>query len=588
MNMDFARLLQTIFAAGLLAMSTPSARTAESPADAVFLDGRIITLDARERIAEALAVRGGRIVAVGSTAEISGLTGPRSEVIRLGGRTVLPGFIESHCHSIGVARASVTDTYAELSSIGEIQDWIRRRAREVPPGTWIEVPRNEITRLKERRHPTPAELDAATTNHPVLYTSVMKHVLNTPGWRALGIVDATSKLTDGEIVRDERGQPVLIRGGGNQSLRKLIPAKTVTREQTVAALKQVLRRYNEVGITSIFERATDRDGFGIFTELRDRGELTTRVRATFRFSARTAEGVEKYVKGLGLKPGEGDDWVKAGPLKITVDGGIHWGTTWLSEAYGPRRVGFYRLPNPEYRGELLYSPEEMKTIFGAAERLGWSMSCHVTGDGGTETVLDAIAAVAVEQPGIKSRRFNLIHSYFPSPAIVRRAKELGVGVDTQGYLYYRDADALADVYGKPWAERFIGLAEWARGGVPVAINSDHMIGLDPDHAMNSFNPALMLWIAVARQTDRGNVYGPEQKLSRLDAMRSVTQWAAWLSFDEDRLGTLEPGKLADFVVVDRDYLKCSEAELRALKILRTVVNGRTVFARPDALPPQNP
>lgn len=545
-------------------------------ADTVLVGGKIVTLDARERVAEALAIRDGRIVAVGSNSEVLKLGGERTEVIKLDGKTVLPGFVESHVHAIGVARASVTETYAKLSSIAEIQDWIRRRAKEVPAGQWIEVPRNEITRLKERRHPTPAELDAATTEHPVLYTSAMKHALNSAGFRALGIVDASSKLPDGEVVRDEQGRPVLIRGG-SQTLRKLMPQPAVTRVQTMAALAKLLHRYNEVGITTIHERATDRDGVGMYRELREQGKLTTRMRGTFRFSARTAEGVEKYVKALGFKPGEGDDWVRAVMMKTTVDGGIHWGTTWLSEAYGERRTRFYRLTDPNYRGELYDTPKELKTVFATVNRLGWPMCVHVTGDGGTETVLDAVAAVAAADPSIKQRRFTLLHTYFPTPAIAGRAKELGVGVDTQGYLYYRDAEAMAEVYGKSWAERFIGLGEWVRAGVPVSVNSDHMIGFDPDHAMNSFNPALMLWIAVARQSDRGHVYGAAQKLSRLDALRAVTLWPAWLSFDDDKLGSLEPGKLADLVVIDRDYLACPIKELREIKVLRTMVEGKTVF-----------
>jgi len=566
-------MMLSVALATLLIASTATA------ADTLLVDGKIITLDARERIVEALAIQDGRIVATGTSAEILKRAGPRTEIIRLGGKTVLPGFIESHVHSIGAARASVTDTYAELSSIAEIQDWIRRRAKIAPVGQWIEVPRNEITRLKERRHPTPAELDAATTEHPVLYTSVRKHALNTAGFCALGITDATSKLPDGEIVRDESGRPVLIRGG-DQSLRKVFPRPTVTREQTMEALAKLLRRYNEVGITTIYERATDRAGVGMFQELREQGKLTTRMRATFRFSARTPAAVEKYIKSLGFQPGEGDDWIRAVTMKITLDGGIHWGTTRLSEPYGERRIRFYRLTDPQYRGEMSYTPDELQTVFATVNKLGWPMSVHVTGDGGTTTVLDAIAAVAATDPSIKQRRFNLIHTYFPTPAIARRAKELGVGVDTQGYLYYRDAEAMADVYGQSWAERLIGLGEWARAGVPVGVNSDHMIGFDPDHAMNSFNPALMLWIAVARQSDRGNVYGAPQKLSRLDALRAVTLWAAWLSFDEDKLGSLEPGKLADLVVIDRDYLACPEADIRKIKVLRTVVGGKTVFQRP--------
>ncbi|MEQ1860952.1 MAG: amidohydrolase [Chthoniobacteraceae bacterium] len=548
-------------------------------ADTVLLGGRIATLDSQERVVEALAIRAGRILATGTTEEIEKLATAKTEVIRLGGKMVLPGFIESHCHAIGVARGSLHGEYAELRGIGEMQEWIRAQAEKLPVGTWIEVPRNEITRLKEHRHPTPAELDAATSDHPVLYTSVMKHVLNTAGWRALGLLDPASKLPDGEVVRDADGKPLLIRGGGNASVRKFFPQTSETREELVGALKKVLRRYNEVGITTIFERATDRTGFNTFRELSAENALTTRVRGTFRFSAKTPEQVEKYIASLGLKPGEGDDWVRAERLKITVDGGIHWGTTRLSEPYGGKRVNFYRLADPQYRGELNFTPEQMRMIFATVNRLGWPMSAHVTGDAGTEEVLNAVADVAKDDATIKQRRFNLIHSYFPTPAIVKLAKQLGVGVDTQGYLYHRDADILAEIYGTSWAERFIGMGEWARGGVPVGINSDHMIGLDPDHAMNSFNPALMLWIAVARKTDTGRVWGAQQKLSRLDALRSITLWAAWLSFDEAKLGSLEPGKLADLVVIDRDYLTCPEDEIRAIKPLRTIVGGRTVFTQ---------
>jgi predicted amidohydrolase YtcJ len=488
---------------------------------------------------------------------------------------VLPGFIETHCHSIGAARDAVNNTYADLRSIAEVQEWIRGRTKVLAPGTWIEVPRNDITRLKEHRHPTPQELDAATTEHPVIYTSVLKHVLNTAGFRAIGVVDGSSTIPDGEILHDAEGRPALIRGG-NVTVRQFMQPPVVPKEKLMESLKKLHRIYNSVGITSIFERATDREGMMTFRELRDQDELTVRVTGTYRFSANTGEGVEKAIAKFGFKPGEGDDWVKAGPLKITVDGGIHWGSTWLSEPHGAKRAAFYRNADPDYGGQRNYTPEQMRTVFATANRLGWQMSTHVTGDGGTEAVLDAVAAVAQDQPDIRQRRFTLIHAYFPSPAIVEKAKALGVGVDTQSYVYQRDADILAEVYGQPWADRFIGLGDWVRAGVPVAINSDHMIGLDPDHSMNSFNPFLMLHIAVTRKTDSGAVHGAHQKLSRLDALRTVTQWAAWLSFDEDKLGTLEAGKLADCVIIDRDYLTCPEEDIRSIRGLKTLVGGTVV------------
>ncbi|MBI3865571.1 MAG: amidohydrolase family protein [Planctomycetia bacterium] len=565
-----------IFGIALMCGAAP-ARAVEPP-DTILLGGRIVTLDARESVAEAIAIQGGRIAAVGTTREIEKLGGPKTEIIRLDGKIVLPGFIESHCHAVGVARDALAQTYVELSSIGEVQQWIRRRATEIPAGQWIEVPRNEITRFTERRFPTPAELDAACTTHPVLYTSVAnKHVLNSLGFERAGVAAGVEKLGDGEVLRDGDGRPLLLRGG-TAAIRAQIPVRAEPpRDDVLASLARLLATYNGVGITSIFERATDAVGLKHFDELRLAGKLTTRVTGTFRFSARNAEGVEKFVAGLGWKPGEGDEWIKAGPLKITVDGGIHWGTTRLSEPYGPRRIAFYRLTDPAYRGELYYPVEQMQEVFATAHRLGWQMSCHVTGDDGTARVLDALEAAAAAAPDVAKRRFTLIHSYFPDAAILRRCKALGVCVDTQGYLYYRDADTLADIYGQTWADRFIGLGDWVRGGIPVGLNADHMIGFDPDHAMNSFNPFLMLSIAVTRRTKSGHVHGPHQKLSRLDALRTVTQWPAYMSFDEKNLGSLEPGKLADLVVIDKDYLTCPDEQIATLKAVRTIVGGRTVW-----------
>lgn len=541
-------------------------------AETVLLDGKIVTLDAGERMAEAVAVRDGRLLAVGSNAEVERCIGPDTKVLRLEGRTVLPGLIETHCHAIGVGQGELEQRYVELSSIAEIQDWIRRQAAETPAGQWLVVPRNEITRLAERRHPTRAELDAACATHPVDYVSVRKHVLNSRAFELLGIADDTQTIEGGEIIRDEQGRPWMI-AGADALFQKLQPRRMFSEQETQDALARVLRRYNEVGITSIFERATDLAGYRTYEALRDQGRLSVRATLTFRSQFRSAADVERYVSELGLKPGEGDDWVRAGPLKITVDGGIHWGNTYLSEPYGPARLKFYKLVDPEYRGDLRFSVEEMRQVFAAGHRLGWQMCCHVTGDAGVDRVLDALEAANAEVSAT-GRRFTLIHSYFPTAEAVARCRRLGVGVDTQTYLYYKDAAVIGDVYGPAWAERFIGLGDWVRGGVPVAINADHMIGLDPDHAMNSFNPFLHLYIAVTRKDQHGNIYGERQKLSRLDALRTVTTWAAWLAFDETRKGTLEAGKFADLVVLDRDYLTCPDDEIRHIKPVWTMVAGR--------------
>lgn len=557
----------------------PADDTKEKPADTVLLGGKILTLDQEQPKAQAIAIQAGRIMAVGSDAEIRKLAGPDTKVIQLGGKTVLPGLIETHCHAIGVGRNALVEPYAELSTIPEIQKWLKQKAKTTPKGRWITVPRTPITRLIERRHPTAAELDAGCSTHPVVFTAARKSSLNSAAFAAIGVKPGAKTLPDGtgKIVADSDGQPWILIGGGS-ILGKFRPRREFSDEETLAGLARVTRRYNEVGITSIFERATNADGVRLYRELNKQGGLTVRATLTIRQQFRTGEQVADFSKKLGLKTGDGDDWVRIGPLKITLDGGIHWGTVRLRERYGEKRVEFYRLDDPDYRGDLRYSVEQLKSIFAEAHRQGWQMCVHVTGDGGIEALLEALEAVNQEVP-IHERRFTLTHAYFPALDQIPRMKKLGMGVDTQSFLYYRDADAMAKVYGRSWAARLIGLGDWVNGGIPVATNSDHMIGLDPDHSMNSFNPFLMLYLAVSRRDEFGNVYGERQKLSRENALRCVTTNAAWLSFDEEKKGSLTPGRLADLCVIDRDYLTCPEEEIRKIKVLLTMVDGKVVFER---------
>ncbi len=550
---------------------------AAAQADTVLLGGKIVSLDARDSIHEALAIRDGQIVAVGSNAEITGYIGEKTAVIRLKGKTVVPGLIEAHVHALGAAQASIGAAYTELASIAAVQEWIRRQAERTPPRTWVVVPRNEITRLAERRHPTPAELDAACTTHPVAFNSARRWALNSLGFRTAGIDERAQEVPGGRIVRDAAGSPRLI-AGGDAFLRRFFPWPKYDDRQTLDALENLLRRYNEVGITSINERAANRDTYRLYRALGDRGCRRIRVTLTFRQQMHKADDVTRFVQQLGFRPGEGDDWIKIGPLKITVDGGIHWGTASLSEPYGRKRAEFYVLEDPGYRGEQYYRVEEMQEVFAAAHRLGWQMCCHVTGDAGVTSVLDALEAAHRQVP-LADRRFTLLHSYFPTPEIAERCKRLGVCVDTHPYLYHKDSDTIAEVYGRSWAERFIGLGDWVRGGVPVALTSDHMEGLDPNHAMNSFNPFLQVYLAVSRLSAQGRVYGPRQKVSRIAALRMVTATAAYLDFNEAKIGSLEPGKLADLAVLDRDVLTCPEPEIRRVKVLLTMVGGKVVFER---------
>ena len=581
MNNPGKPLLGAICLGGLVIGWTPPSNAGGPPlgekADTVLTGGRILSVDPENRIHQAVAIRGGRIVAVGSNDEIARRIGDRTNVVRLEGRTVIPGVTEAHVHAIGAARQSLGQPYVELSSIGEVQDWIRRRVLQLPPGTWIQVPRADITRLAERRHPTPAELDAASTTHPVAFKAARKWALNTLGFETVGITKEIQKIPGGRVIADELGNPRLI-AGGDAHIRSLFTQPDHTDEKVLDALARLMRVYNRVGITSIGERATDRAGYDFYRKLHERGDRTVRVTATFRRQMNKSEDVKRFVDDLGLEPGEGDEWLKAGPLKITLDGGIHWGNAHLSEPFGEKRAKFYALSDPLYRGDVRYTVDQMRDVFAAGHRLGWQMCVHVTGDAGVDLVLDALEAANREVP-LTDRRFTLLHCYFPSVDSIARARRLGVCAETHPILYLKDADAIAEVYGESWARRFIGMGDWLRGGIPTAINADHMIGLDPDHAMNSFNPFLQMHVAVNRKSQSGRTYGPHQKLSRVDALRAATIIPAYLNFNEHDTGSLEPGKLADLAVLDRDYLKCPEEEIREIKVLMTMVGGEVVYER---------
>ena len=358
---------------------------------------------------------------------------------------------------------------------------------------------------------------------------------------------------------------------------KFLPRRSATKEQALDELAKVLQAYHRLGITSITERGSNVEGWKTYKELHNQGRLTARVTLTIRVgSDGTVEGTERFIRGLPFRFGDGDDWVKVGPLKIGVDGGVLYGTAWMREPYGPQALPLYGLADPAHRGLLQMDAEKVKNVIRTGHRLGWQMSSHVTGDAGVDIVLDAVEAAHADSP-IDKRRYTLIHAYFPNPETAARAARLGVAVDTQPAWFYKDGDALLDAFGEKRLAPFIGVATWQAAGVKMALNSDHMQGIDADRSLNPYNPFLALYTAVTRKTESGQTIGAAERVSRLDALQMMTADAAWLHFDETRKGTLEVGKLGDLAVLDADYFTCPEEQIKALKSVATVVGGRVVY-----------
>jgi predicted amidohydrolase YtcJ len=545
------------------------------PADVVVVNGKVVTMDDASTIVEAVAIRDGRFVAVGTSADIRRLAGAGTRVIDAGGRTVIPGLIDSHVHTLGVAAAEVAQPFQNLESIAEIQEWIRTAATAAPAGDWIWTPRVFPTRIQERRFPTRAELDAAAPNHPVVVDGAYALMVNSAALRAAAIDVRSPNPPGGAIVKGGDGRPTgLLRNVGALLARFRRASEDTPPSSDV--LERVHAAYNRVGITSVGERGANLAGFRVYEALRKAGRLHVRATVTIRIpNPQDLASVQEFLRDLPLGPRQGDEWLKAGPLKIVADGGILAGTSFMREPYGLTSRALYGVDDPAYRGFLTITREQIASAIDAGASRGWQMAAHVTGDAGVDAVLDAFEAARKRHPSTDPRH-TLIHAYFANAEAAARAARLGVLVDTQPAWYYKDADALAPALGDRRLEPFIGLRTWLDAGVVTAINTDHMFGLDPDAAMNPFNPFLTMATAVTRHTEGGRVIGEAQRVSRMEALKLMTRDAAKFSFDEARTGSIEVGKLGDLAILSADLLTCPEDRIRSITVDVTLVGGRVV------------
>jgi len=401
-------------------------------------------------------------------------------------------------------------------------------------------------------------------------------VLNSVLLAKLGIGRATPQPADGKIAKDDRGEPTGLILGAPQLLGPLRREEAATHADRLWALRGMHRSYNQVGITSTIDRGQGPEGFRAYQELRRSGELTVRSYVTYLIGARgTPPQVREEVARIPLLTGWGDEWLRVGSLKAVLDGGILIGTAYLREPYGAK-TQVYGYEDPTYRGVLAVPRENVVEMARAAGELGWQMTAHVTGGGSLDVLLDAYEAADRER-SIRGRRFTVTHGNFPDRRAIARARELGVAFDCQPAWLYLDGPVIKDVFGPERMSHFLPLRSLFDAGVVVAGGSDHMTRFDPRTATNPYHPFLGMWIAVTRRTVDGSVLNPEQRLDRLEALRMWTLNGAYLTFEEELKGSIEPGKLADLIVISKDYLACPAEEIKDIEVLLTVVGGKVVY-----------
>jgi predicted amidohydrolase YtcJ len=545
-------------------------------ADTIYYNGHIVTMGAARPIVEAVAIRGNRFIAVGSNQEVLQTADARTKKVDLRGRTVLPGLIDSHTHPIMAALSEREEPLPVMNSIADLQAYIRRRAADSPPDKVIFIPKVFSPRLKEHRYPTRYELDAAASDRPVIADNGYAGVVNSFLLKKLNITRDTPQPANGKIIKDEKGEPTGLILGAPQLLREYRRDEAASPDDLLRALKSMQQAYNRVGITSTTDRGQGPEGFRAYQELRRRGELTVRSYVTYRISGQgTTDQAVDEIKRIPFVTGWGDEWLRAGSLKIVMDGGVLIGTAYLREPYG-RNTGVYGYDDPEYRGVLAVPRENVLAIARAANQLGWQMTAHVTGGGSLDVLLDAYEAVDREH-SIRDRRFTVTHGNFPDARAIARAGKLGVVFDCQPMWHHLDAPVLKGVLGDGRMADFLPFRSLFDAGVIVAGGSDHMIRFDPRQSINPYHPFFGMWMAITRQTADGTIINPEQRITREQALRMWTTNGAYSSFEEKIKGSIEPGKLADLVVISKDFLSCPEDEIKEIEALLTVVDGKDVY-----------
>jgi predicted amidohydrolase YtcJ len=548
-----------------------------SSPDMILLNGKIVTVDQDFTIAEAVAVKDDKIIAVGSNKKIKNLAGSLTRMIDLNGSTVIPGLIDAHLHPEPASLSELEEEIPDVHTIDELLKWIKAQTKIKKPGEWIVFPKMFFTRLLELRQPSLAELDRVAPHNPVFLNGSYGGMINSTAMR---MSDITEKTNHPGIIRDEKtGLPTGLIRASAFGLLKMPAEKEISYQERLNALESMLKRYNRYGITSLCSGSDEQNSLAMYKDLHKSNKLTVRIFQNIllsKDSQKTINDLIDTIKSFTFKTGSGDEWVKIGPVKIILDGGILTGTAYLREPWGSEAQSIFGIEDTTYRGVLNYSREEILAIVKTANELDWKFTAHCTGGGGVDLLLDVFEEVNRIKP-IKERRFSIIHGNFFTGDAIRKMSELGVYADMQPAWFYKDADAMKLILGEARIRSFHPYRSLLEAGVIVNGGSDHMVKWDANTSINPYNPFLAMWTMITRTTERGTVILPEEAITREQALRIYTINNAMASFEESIKGSIEPGKLADMAVLSDDILTCPVDQIKDIKSDLTMVGGKVVY-----------
>jgi len=575
-----AIFIAQLFGVHLLTSLAMSQTNGNSKADSIFIRGNIYTgvrgSSARpvER-AEAIAVREDKILAVGTDSEILKLKGPQTKVIDLGGHFVMPGFNDAHMHLTEAGLKKLTVDLTGTRSLQEFQQRIREHLQTAKPHEWITGSGWDETLWPSKELPTRADLDAVTTDHPVYLVRIDGHVgvTNSLALKMANVTAASKVPEGGEIALDSSGAPNgILRETAKALVESMIPPPTL--EKRRQAIELALKDIASSGVTSVqdysgYSDKTNLSNFKILEQLEREGNLTVRISEWLPFD----EPVEELKQRRAEHP-QSDPMLHTGMLKAFMDGSLGSHTAAMLQPFAddPTNSGL-----PRY--------EQTKLDQMAIERVqaGFQLGFHAIGDKAIEMALEAFAAAekAAQASGAKAPdgtnnfRLRVEHAQVTNPEQVERFRELNVIASMQPSHVLTDMRWAISRLGPERAAHSYAWAEFANHGVTLAFGTDYPV--------EPVNPFRGLYAAITRKSEDGKLeYYPGQKISLEQAIAAYTTGSAYAEFDEKRKGTLAPGMLADFIVLDRDLTAIPAPEILQTRVLRTVVGGKSQTKRTDS------